>query len=119
MEAADLLDLGSVPDCLLTDGLRRRRWEQALRSDLHTFSVTCPECRTEVQILAEGIPAGTPVTCSRCGFDLGVWDELADGIVVPSAPSSPTEQDAHSWAAAGEDDAAPSIELMAVESFRS
>jgi hypothetical protein len=67
-------------------------------NDLRTVLVICPECQTEVQILAEGVPPGTDVTCSRCGFDLGLWDDLVDGTTTPTrAPTSGEE--ALGWAA--------------------
>jgi hypothetical protein len=59
-----------------------------------------------VRVLADGVPPGTKVTCSRCGFDLGVWDELADGGLGPYAPIAAPEQEFHSWAAPGDAQAA-------------
>lgn len=41
-------------------------------------ALTCPACRLEMQIVAEGVPQATEVRCSRCGHSLGLWFDLID-----------------------------------------
>ena len=47
--------------------------------EIRSLVLKCPECAAEMEILADGIPRYTCVSCSRCGSELGSWGRLAEG----------------------------------------
>lgn len=55
---------------------------------VRSLSIKCSECGAQSEILADGVPRATMVGCSRCGFELGSWEDLE--AARPSASPKPS-----------------------------
>lgn len=52
--------------------------------------LNCPACLRSMEIVAAGVPEGTQVKCSRCGYLLGDWSSLADQDEETGRPPTPS-----------------------------